>query len=148
MSYRDFILNASLEKKKKFPPQYPEILAIFSRVCLKKSVFRNCLLHNRNVCVYLNSGEKVWLNASRVWRQINAIIFPSPSSAKRNQPCHALVVYVAEAWASGRRLALILRDCGLLKTKFLKTVIYSSAHLLNLAHGTSDWLLAFVTWDG
>lgn len=53
------------------------------------------------VSVCLNSGAEVWLNASRVWRQINAITFLSPSSAKRNQLRHALVIYVGEAWANG-----------------------------------------------
>lgn len=79
----------------------------------KKSVFSGTVYFIRAVfvcvcvSVCLNSGAEVWLNASRVWRQINAITFLSPSSAKRNQLRHALVIYVGEAWANGRCAAWI-----------------------------------------
>lgn len=120
----------------------------------QKSVFSGSVYFVRavfvcvSVCVCLSSRAEVWLNASRVWRQINAIIFPSPSSAERNQLCHALVVCVGEAWATGRGSALIWRDCGLLKSAFLKPVLYNPSppltYLLNLLHSTAT----FFTWDG
>lgn len=104
----------------------------------KKSVFSGTVYFIRAVfvcvcvSVCLNSGAEVWLNASRVWRQINAITFLSPSSAKRNQLRHALVIYVGEAWANGWCAAWIFffsRGCGLLKTKLLQHVIYLSSFL-------------------